>query len=301
MNSVLMIFLDGVGIGKEDQKHNPFFRFGFKTFEHFFGDIPSVKKPVLEGSDCYLFPTDAIMGIPGLPLSGTGQVSIFCGINAPAFVGKHFGPFPYSTTIPIIKEKSIFTLLKSNSYPVAFANAYPAVFFDYINSGKQRLSTTSLSCILSGVKLNTVTNLRKGKALSAEITNERWNIKLGYNLPVIKPSTAARRLLRIASRNKFTLYEFFLTDHIGHGRYEGDVQKMISILDDFLFAVLTMIDRENTTLIICSDHGNFEDLSVKTHTLNPALTVTAGIHSDKLFREIKEISQIKGAILKYCS
>jgi 2,3-bisphosphoglycerate-independent phosphoglycerate mutase len=300
MNPVLMVFLDGVGIGRRDYESNPFFKFGFKTFEHFFGDIPSLEKPFLTNSDNYLFPADPCMGVPGFPQSGTGQVSIFCGINAPAFVGKHFGPFPYSTTIPVLKTESIFAILKGEGYNVSFANAYPSVFFDYLKSGKQRLSTTSLSCRLIGLRLNRITDLRKGRALTAEISNERWNLKLGYNLPVIKPSTAAKRLLRIAAGNAFTLYEFYLTDHIGHGRYEGNVQKMITLLDDFLFSLLSELNREKMTLIICSDHGNFEDLSVKTHTLNPALTLTAGLKAHQMFREIKDLSNIKGAILKYC-
>jgi 2,3-bisphosphoglycerate-independent phosphoglycerate mutase len=300
MKPVLMIFLDGVGIGKEDHDYNPFFKYGFNTFEHFFGGIPSLNNPLLSGSDKYIFPTDALLGVNGLPQSGTGQVSIFCGLNAPAFVGKHFGPFPYSTTIPIIAERNIFTTVKNMGYTVAFANAYPPVFFNYIRSGKQRLSVTSLSCRLSNVKLNTVTDLRKGKALTAEINNERWNLKLGYRLPVIKPSTAAARLLNIASLNSFTLYEFYLTDHIGHGRYEGDVPGLIRLLDDFLFNILEKLDYENMTLLICSDHGNFEDLSVKTHTFNPAFTLSAGLHAKELFKSIKNISQIKDSIIKYC-
>ncbi len=48
------------------------------------------------------------LGVEGLPQSGTGQTSIFCGVNASKIVGKHFGPYPYSTLIPIIKEKNIF-------------------------------------------------------------------------------------------------------------------------------------------------------------------------------------------------
>ena len=57
---------------------------------------------------------------------------------------------------------------------------------------------------------------------------------------------------------------------------------------------------KKTSLIICSDHGNFEDLSLKTHTLNPSLTITAGRNAEKLYKEIKSISQIRDAIIKHC-
>ena len=300
MNSVLMIFIDGVGIGKEDYEFNPFFKYGFKTFTELFGQIPSLKNPFLKKENKFLFHTDARLGMEGLPQSGTGQTSIFCGMNAAKFVGKHFGPYPYSTLIPVIKEKNIFLHFLKKKQKTFFANAYPKVFFDYINSGRQRLSVTSLSCLLSGMRLNRVSDVRRGNALTAEITNERWNLKLNYNLSVIKPETSARRLLRIASKNKFTLYEYFLTDHIGHGRYDGEIVSTLKTLDTFLYTIMNEMNYKKTSLIICSDHGNFEDLSLKTHTLNPSLTITAGRNAEKLYKEIKSISQIRDAIIKHC-
>lgn len=295
-----MIFIDGVGIGESDPDKNPFVKYGFRTFENIFGSIPHKNNFSLQRSSYFLFPADPVMGVEGLPQSGTGQVSIFCGINAPRFVGKHFGPFPYSSTIPIINEKNILKHFKQQGGKVFFANAYPKIFFDYINSGKQRLSVTSLSARLSGVKLNTVTDVRKGTALTAEITNARWNKKLNYSLKQIQPKTAARRLLRLAGENNFTLYEFFLTDHLGHGRIQDEFNEIYNNLDEFLFTILSELDLDNMTLIICSDHGNFEDLSVKTHTLNSALTITAGKFSKPLFENIADLSNIKPAIIKYC-
>lgn len=296
-----MVFIDGVGIGKADREFNPFFKYPFKTFQTFFKETPSITNSVLENDGKYLFPVDANLGVEGLPQSGTGQVSIFCGFNAAKFVGKHFGPFPYSTTIPIIAEKNIFKFYKESNKKPYFANAYPKVFFDYLNKGKSRLSTTSLSCKLTGIKLNKASDVWQGKALTAEITNERWNKKLNYNLKVIKPSTAARRLMKIASENDFTLYEFFLTDHLGHGRIQDEFEVIYYNLDNFLFTLLTEINKDKFTLIICSDHGNFEDLSVKTHTNNPALTITAGKNSKELFLSIKDLTDIKPSIIKYCT
>jgi hypothetical protein len=295
-----MVFLDGVGIGKNDSASNPFFKYEFKSFTKIFGKVPSLDAQYINREGVYLFPTDAKLGVSGLPQSGTGQTSLLCGINAPALINKHFGPFPYSTLIPIIKEKNIFAHLKSLDKKVFFANAYPKIFFDYITSGKTRLSTTSLSCRLSGVRLNNVTDVRKAYALTAEITGERWNKKLGYKLPVIKPAAAARRLLKIASQNDFTLYEYFLTDHLGHGRIADEFDNIVTTLDEFLFTLISNIEQKEMTMIICSDHGNFEDISVKTHTLNPALTITAGYNADKLAGFIKNISQFKSAIIRYC-
>lgn len=292
-----MIFLDGVGIGRQDAEFNPFFKYGFRTFTEIFGEIPHLKKSRLTGDNAFLFPVDACMGVPDIPLSGTGQTSIYCGINAPRIIGKHFGPYPYSTLIPYLEKQNIFREFLNRDMKVSFANAYPQIFFDYINSGRKRLSATSLSCLLSGVPLKTEDDLRKGNALSAEIDNSRWVEKLNYDLPVIKPKTAAKRLLKIASKNHFTLFEFFHTDHLGHGRIAEWMERTIKTLDEFLLYVLSNIP-ENMTVIVCSDHGNFEDLSIKMHTLNPSLTITAGQHAGVLAEKIKKLYNIKPAIME---
>ena len=300
MNPVLMIFIDGVGIGNKDYEFNPFFKYGFKIFDEIFKAIPDIQNPYLEKNGMCVFPADAKLGVEGLPQSGTGQVSIFCGINAPQFVGKHFGPFPYSTTISAIKEQNIFKAYQDLGKSAYFVNAYPKVFFDYLKSGKTRLSTTSLCCRLTGMKLNSVTELRQSKALTAEITNERWNRKLKYQIKIISPETAARRLLRIAGKHDFTLYEFFHTDHLGHGRIADEFESIYNNLDRFLFTILSELNNE-LTLVICSDHGNFEDLSVKTHTMNPALTIIAGKNARQLAESIKDLTDIKPSIIKYCT
>ena len=105
------------------------------------------------------------------------------------------------------------------------------------------------------------------------------------------------RLLKIASEHHFTLFEHFLTDHLGHGRNIDTLPDRLDVLDKFLFYILTNLP-DDITLLICSDHGNLEDLSVKTHTLNPALTITAGKNAEKLKNRITNLSHIKDAILE---
>ena len=55
MNPVLMVFIDGVGIGNKDYQFNPFFKYGFKTFERIFGDIPHLDNPHMNKNGSYLF------------------------------------------------------------------------------------------------------------------------------------------------------------------------------------------------------------------------------------------------------
>ncbi|MCX6149799.1 MAG: metalloenzyme [Ignavibacteriales bacterium] len=297
MQSTLLIFVDGVGIGKPDPAINPFFKYHFRFLNDIFGQPPSIDNLYLNSDGCYLFPTDPLLGVEGLPQSGTGQTSIFCGVNAPKIAGRHFGPFPHSTTIPQLKTKNIFLELKRRKKKVVFVNAYPKVFFDYIKSGKTRLSTTTLSCRFSGIPLYHSSDIWKGRALAADITNDRWVRKLGYKLRIISPESAAKRLLRISAKNHLTVYEYFLTDHLGHWRHREEMETIMESFDRFLYFILKNLDKEMITLIICSDHGNLEDISVKMHTLNPALTITAGKFAKELSKKIKNLTQIKQAII----
>lgn len=297
LHSTLMIFIDGVGIGKKDYNFNPFFKYNFKMFSEVFGEVPHLEKPKISKNNHFVFPIDAILGVPELPLSGTGQTSIFCGVNAQKILGKHFGPYPHSSLIPIIQEKNIFIELLRRKKKVAFVNAYPKMFFDYIKKGKRILSVTTLSCILSSIRLNKIKDIHQGRALSADIENYRLITKMNYKLPLYSPEKAAKRLLRIAKENHFTLFEYFYTDHLGHGRNSELFERTIKVFDDFVFFVIKNIP-DDMTLIICSDHGNFEDLSIKAHTLNPAIGITAGKYADSLAKKIKKLNHIKPAILE---
>lgn len=296
MRNIIFVFLDGIGIGKKDTNFNPFFKYGFKTLEHMFGVIPDLENQFISNGDKHIFPTDAVLGVEGLPQSGTGQTSIFCGINAQELIGKHFGPFPFSTLHPIIEKENIFKYLEQHNNKTMFANAFPSIFFDYLKEGKRRLSVTSLSCILSNIPLCGYDELKNGDALSAEIDNHRWVNKLKYNLPIIEPELAAERLLKLGKRYNFVLFEYFYSDHLGHGRLNDDFLTIFKTLDRFLFFLLTNYS-DDTTIIICSDHGNLEDMSIKTHTLNPALTIAAGKNSNLAKDSIKGINDFKNYII----
>ncbi len=300
MDSILLIFIDGLGIGKNDSHSNPFVKYGFNTFTTHFNQVPTLDNSFLNCNGKFLFPIDANLGVAGIPQSGTGQASLFCGFNAAKHAGIHFGPFPHSTTHNMIKENHILKYYSNKRGGSFYANAYPKPFFEYLKSGKTRLGVTALYCKMNNVRFNTITDIRKGKALTSELTNRRWNERLGYTLSSIKPQTAARRLLRISSTFKYTHYEFYLFDHMGHLRIKNEFKQIFNDLDLFLSTILTEFNYEKLTVIICADHGNIEDISDKKHTRNPALTITAGKHGEKLSTSIKSLQDVKPQIIRYC-
>jgi hypothetical protein len=294
----LFLFLDGVGIGEENPDANPFFSADHKYFKKIFGGIPSKEKLFMENGTSFVQPCDALLGVDGLPQSGTGQVTLFTGVNAAQMIGMHFGPYPHSQTRPLLEEKNIFKVLKNLGADVHFANAFPRQFFEYVELGQRRLSATTLSCMMSGVPLCTADSLRNGEGISADITAERWNSDLGYsNIRSVTAFEAGNRLRRIAERHDFTMFEFFLTDKAGHEQDKPLAKTVLEMLDEFLGGIVES-GLKNLTILISSDHGNVEDLSVKTHTLNPSLTAVAGEHAEFFKGKLKSIADVTPAIVE---
>lgn len=297
---VLLLFLDGVGIGKSDGTINPFFKANLPNLRSLLGGeilhskLKKISTPLAE-----LTPVNATLGVAGLPQSGTGQTAIFTGINAPKFIGRHFGPHPTTTLRPVIEEKNIFQRLKSAHKSVCFANAFPKQFFEYTSLGTRRLTVTTLSCQFSAVPLLTSESLRRNEAVSADITRTRWP-ELGYpELPTVSPEEAGRHLWSIAARNDFTLFEYWLTDHAGHSR---DMKFSVEVLEKFdglLGGLLEKFDVANSILVLISDHGNIEDLSTKTHTRNPVPCIVVGAKHKEFSARIKNLTHITPTILKF--
>jgi hypothetical protein len=296
---MLMIFLDGVGIGKNNPEQNPFVRFKYDFFDEYFGGFPTKSNLRITKKYFSMFPVNATLGVPGLPQSGTGQASIFCGVNAAKIIGQHFGPYPYSTLKPIIKEKNIFQTLIDLGLRVNFSNAYPQRFFDYIESGRKSLSVTTLSYLNANQRLSMLEDVLEQKAVTAEITNQIWNEKLGYNLPLNTPQKAGRIFREIGEAFHFNLFEYFLTDHAGHSQDFNFAYHVVSNFVGFLEGILSEFDYQKNMLFIISDHGNIEDLSVRTHTRNPAFCLTVGKHHSDFMMNIKSLKDVKRNIITY--
>lgn len=303
---VLMLFLDGVGIGKKDPDVNPFLAARLPALRSLFdGQIPTLRNRRLSSRSAVALPLDATFGIPGLPQSGTGQTALFTGVNGPKLIGKHFGPHPYSTLKPVIEEKNIFRRLLQAGRRPYFANAFPQRFFDYVEQHRSRLTVTTLSCLYAGLPLLRADDLRNGRGVSADITNSGWH-QLGYpDIAPIEPAEAGRRLARLTSEYDFVLFEYWKTDHAGHSQDMNEAVHVLEVLDAMLVGVIEGLDTRNTLLIITSDHGNIEDLSTKTHTRNPVPVILLGHRHEEIARQVQprgrrlsNISTITPALLQ---
>ena len=119
-----------------------------------------------------------------------------------------------------------------------------------------------------------------------------------FDVPLISPAEAAEILAEISENHRFTLYEHFLTDKIGHDQDFARARIHLPLLAEFIRACLQRIDLKKTTFILTSDHGNIEDLSVRNHTLNDVPTIVWGRKRDEISKQIKELTDITPAILQ---
>jgi hypothetical protein len=236
--------------------------------------------------------------VGGLPQSGTGQASIFTGVNAAKVIGQHFGPYPHSKLRPLLEKRNLFRQLLDRGRSVCFVNAYPRQYHDAIRNRKLRYTVTTLSSVLSNLPLRGYEELKSGDALAADITGERWG-QFGYNhLPVLTPAGAGERFYSISRRYDFTLFEYFLTDHAGHSRDLKVAIQVLERLDGFIGGILQDFEAADSLLLFTSDHGNIEDLSTKSHTRNPVPLLLVGRHHRKLGERIKSLTQITPAIVE---
>ena len=279
--SVLFVFLDGVGLGPGGAD-NPFSTLDLPAFERLAGGQrwTDAAAPLRTGRHVFV-PVDATLGVEGLPQSGTGQAALFTGVDAVRLHGRHFGPYPPTAVRPAVAERSVFARLVAGGVAadrLAFANGYPARFFEHVEA-RGRWTVTTLAASSAGVRLRREADVAAGRALPADLTGETWARLID---PARRPTTeaeAARRLAALAGRHAFTLSEYFLTDKAGHSRDGTRAAAVLGSLDRFFGALLDALPPD-VLLVVTSDHGNLEDLGTKGHTRWPVPLVAWGPGAD---------------------
>ena len=294
---ILFVFLDGVGLGPPGGE-NPLSTLDLPAFRQLAGGSAWIDQaPALRDPTHVFLPLDARLDVPGLPQSGTGQATLFSGVNCASLAGRHYGPFPPSATKPVLRAQSLFARLRAAGHPpdsLAFANAYPERFFAHAEK-RDRWSVTTFCCRAAGVRLRTATDLAEGNALSADLTGARWHTHIDPGFQPIHEATAARNLLGLANSHRFTLFEYFLTDKAGHSRDPRMAASVLTSLDRFFSALLEAMP-DDLLLVVSSDHGNIERLDVKTHTLHPVPLVAVG-PSASVMAAADELTHVTPALL----
>lgn len=279
---ILFLFLDGIGLGADDAATNPFAAAHLPTLSGLLnGQRLLASTPRTESARALFVPTDANLGVAGLPQSATGQATIVTGLNVPQLVGEHYGPKPNAAVAAIVRRESIFHTLKQNGRRAALLSGYPPRYFAGINSGKHLYSAVPLAVTSAGWPLMTIDEVRAGTAFGSEFTNSGWRTHLKIaDVPLYEPAEAGQRLAEAARRYDFAFFEHWLTDYMGHRGTLAEAVNWLETFDAVLGGLLAAWDDAAGLIVLTSDHGNLEDLSHGKHTRNavPALIIGEARH-----------------------
>ncbi len=284
---ILFVFIDGLGLGSEDPAVNPLAdRARFAALGKLLADS---------------VPLDASLGVPGLPQSATGQAALLTGLNAPRLMGRHIEGFPPPRLKALVKEHNIFSKLLAAGKTCTFANAYWLDDVAHIPPRRESVTTVATLSAFGGVRGKA--ELLANRAVCHDLTREMIRAERGYDGPLITPEEAADHLIGIAGDHDFTLFEFFQTDRAGHRGDREQVFQCLEKLDRFFAALL----RFRGGLLVTSDHGNIEDLTVRTHTANPVPLFFQCLENSGrpggpprgIFQSLETIDQLTPAILRW--
>lgn len=267
--TVLFIFLDGVGLGADDASINPFSCSAMPNLQALLGGQKLISDSApFHGERASLLGIDACLNVAGLPQSATGQAALLTGRNVSAEIGYHYGPKPDQATAAHLSDGGIFGALTRVGKRAALVNAYPAGYFQGIQSGKRLYSSIPLAVTNAGLSLFNSDDLMAGRAISADFTAEGWRERM--NMPEMQVLTALEaglRLGNLARAYDFAFFEYWLTDYAGHGQNMEDAERLLAQFDIVLGGLLSEW-HDKDLILITSDHGNLEDLSTRRHTAN---------------------------------
>jgi hypothetical protein len=313
MPRVLLLFVDGVGLGDDDPAVNPFVTARIPTFTELSGGPPTLSSAPRYGTVASLIAVDAIMGGAGTPQSGTGQAALFTGRDAVALHGRHFGPWVPSRLQSLVREESVLARAVDAGLDVAFANAYPEEVTDVarrgtlpsdapVQGGRARRAPSflragpPLAALGAGLLTRHAAELQRGDAVASELTNDGWRERLGRtDVPSIEARDAGANLARIAGRHDLTLFAHYTTDYAGHQQDMAAAVAALEKLDAFLAGLLAAA-APDLLVVLVSDHGNIEDVRTG-HTRNPAIGLVIGAGHEAVARRLHSLLDVTPVIL----
>lgn len=285
---MLLFFIDGLGIGTRGPQNPLDGLAGSEPLANFANETTNT---IFEG---IVIPTDPRLGVEGRPQSASGQTTILTGLNVPAKLGYHKQGFPNAAMLEILREHSIFLqLTRAGISPITFANTYPQIFFE---QRPRWVSATTAAVEAAGLPFRTVPELNAGRAVYQDFTNAML-IARGEQVKLRTAEEAATVLAAIVNENRFTLYEYFITDKVGHSQDSAAAAVVLTNLALLIRHTLEKIDLNRTSVILTSDHGNIEDLSSRNHTLNQVPTIVWGVEQHAIAERINTLADITPAIV----
>lgn len=286
---ILFLFLDGVGLGSGDADVNPLVAAPMPRLRDLI-DGPPVARTAERSLPGFVFRhLDAGLGFAGLPQSATGQTALLTGRNGAQIMSGHYGPWPGPTLRQELRDGTLFHLAPGRGQ---LANVYPPGWFEAVDAGRARANVPVFAALQAGVPLLELDDYRAGRGVASDLTGA-YLAGLDATIEPIDPPAAGARLVTCAAGTSFTFFDLWLTDRIGHRGSFADAVAFAVQLDGFLGGVVDALD--GVTLVVTSDHGNFEDKAVRTHTRNPVPLLAVGPEAER-FAGCGSILDVCGAV-----
>ena len=309
--TVLVVFVDGVGLahgGSEwgglaaNTAGNPFASPSLRALASLAGG-PLVAGCSRTDPERVVREVDATLGVEGLPQSGTGQTTLFTGVNAAQALGRHVPAFPGPRLKAIIEAEGLLEKVAVAGRRVAFANAFTPSYLRDLAAGTRRASVTVHASLCAAVTLRTEADLLRDEAVTWDFQRDFYRQAVGEHVPAVAAADAGAHLVALAASHDLTLYETFLTDLAGHGRIPLAASEVAERLDRFFSGILAAIARRIAgresalTLVVCSDHGNIEEPEHGRHTRNPVPLIALGPRADS-FAAARSILDLSPGVLR---
>jgi hypothetical protein len=278
---VILLFLDGVGLGDPDPTINPLAAADLPVLTRLVGARPDRWARAHTAGQVVFRPVDATLGHEGLPQSATGQTAILTGLNGADIMNGHYGPWPGPTLTRSLQAGTLFHDGEA-THGAALANTFPPRYFITEGRRRHRPNAPVVAARAAGVRLRGLGDYARGVAVAPDLDGAGL-ARLGEaSLAGVERAGVtgtAATLTGLAAQYSFTFVDVWVTDGYGHQRDAVGAVRFLATLDTLLG--LLVFDpagpvSAGATLVVTSDHGNLEDISVKGHTRNDVPLLAAG-------------------------
>lgn len=289
---LLFIFVDGLGLGAADDATNPLARARTPALRGLLGGQP-LAQGAAPAPGVVLAAADACLGVAGAPQSATGQTALLTGLNAALLEGRHVNAYPTALLKQALAARGLFGAVVAGGGAARYINAFRAESLRRVEAGTYRATAFTIAALAAGLRLPSIDDVRAGRALYHDITCFTLRAA-GEDVAPLEPAAAGGRAARLAAAGGLTVFEYFLTDMVGHSGDMGGAVEVIETLDAFLGGALEAAAPAAVTVLLTSDHGNIEDTRTLGHTANPVPVLAVGPGADR-FAGVRDITGVAPA------
>ena len=207
--SVLMIFIDGVGLGDADPTRNPLSTTPMPVVNTLLGGGRLVSTGGNDHGQLYaadgvrVVSIDAGLGVPGLPQSANRADDPVVRCQRIEGPGATLVRTPHGDAGGHFAGTQLVQAAREAGLRATFANPFTDDYFAAVKAGRWRHSATTTAVLSAGLPVRMLDELYAGRAVFHDVTGEGLR-KRGHDVPLISPEEAGRRLAA-PSRESMTL------------------------------------------------------------------------------------------------